>query len=184
MLTVTIPDYNGFDEETQEFITVKGATLQLEHSLISLKKWEQKWHIPFLDKRTAKTNEQMLDYIRCMTINPNVDNEVYKIIPPSIAKEIVEYIDDPMTATWFSDSKVVGAQKSTSEVVTAEIIYYWMIALNIPVEFQKWHLNSLLTLIRVVNIKNQPDKKMGNKEWASQRSALNAMRRAKSHSAG
>lgn len=184
MLTVTIPDYEGFNEETQEFITVKGATLQLEHSLISLKKWEQKWHIPFLDKKIEKTAEQMLDYIRCMTINPNVNDDVYKIMPQDVAKEIVNYIDDPMTATWFSDNKTIGAQKTSSEVVTAEIIYYWMIALNIPVDFQKWHLNSLLTLIRVINIKNQPDKKMGSKEWATQRAALNAKRRAKSHSKG
>lgn len=184
MLTVTIPDYNGFDEETQEFVTIKGATLQLEHSLISLKKWEQKWHIAFLDKKTQKTNEQMLDYIRCMTINPNINDDVYKIIPTTVATEIIKYIEDPMTATWFSDNKTIGAQSNKGEVVTAEIIYYWMIALNIPVEFQKWHLNSLLTLIRVVNIKNQPNKKMGDKEWASQRAALNAKRRARSHSKG
>lgn len=184
MLTVIIPDYEGFDEKTQEFITVKGATLQLEHSLISLKKWEQKWHIPFLDKNKEKTNEMMLDYIRCMTINPNINDDVYKIIPVKVAEEITKYIEDPMTATWFNDPTTIGAQKRSSEVVTAEIIYYWMIALNIPVEFQKWHLNSLLTLIRVVNIKNQPNKKMGSKEWASQRAALNAKRRAKSHSAG
>lgn len=184
MLTVTIPDYEGFNNETQEFITVKGATLQLEHSLISLKKWEQKWHIPFLDKKTQKTNEQTLDYIRCMTITPNVNEDVYKIIPNNVMKEITDYIDNPMTATWFNDNKTIGAQSKKGEVVTAEIIYYWMIALGIPVEFQKWHINSLLTLIRVVNIKNQPDKKMGQKEWASQRSALNAARRAKRHSAG
>ena len=119
-----------------------------------------------------------------MTITPNVNDEVYKYIPQPIVKQITDYISDPMTATWFSDNKTIGAQKQTGETVTAEIIYYWMISLNIPVEFQKWHLNSLLTLIRVINIKNQPNKKMGKKEWASQRSALNAARRAKSHSAG
>lgn len=184
MLTVTIPDYEGFNEETQEFVNVKGATIQLEHSLISLKKWEQKWHVPFLDNKEKKTIEQTIDYIRCMTINPNVNEEIYKFIPSDIIKKITDYIYDPMTATWFSDSKGIGGYSIKKEVITAEIIYYWMIELNIPVEFQKWHLNSLLTLIRVINTKRQPNKKMGQKEWASQRSALNAARRAKMHSKG
>lgn len=185
MLTVTIPDYEGFNNDTQEFVKVKGGTLQLEHSLISLKKWEQKWHIPFLT--AEKTQEQTLDYIRCMTITPNVDPRIYYIIPPKIIEEVTNYINDPMTATWFNDpknDKKIGAQKNKGEVVTAEIIYYWMVTLNVPVEFQKWHLNQLLTLIRVINVKNTPNKKMSQKEWASQRTALNAARRAKSHSAG
>lgn len=183
MLTVTIPAEEFFDEEKQEFITVKETVLQLEHSLISLKKWEQKWHVPFLDNEN-KTTEQTLDYIRCMTITPNVDPMIYHCIPASKIQEIMEYIKDPMTATWFSDNKTVGAQKKASEKVTAEIIYYWMISLQIPVEFQKWHLNSLLTLIRVVSIKNSPGKTMPKKEWASQRSALNAARRKKIGSTG
>lgn len=187
MLTVTIPDYEGFNQETQEFISVKGATLQLEHSLISLKKWEQKWHVPFLQNEN-KTSAQILDYIRCMTINPGVDPRLYYVIPPNIVKTITDYINDPMTATWFNDKTKsdgkIGAQNKKGEIVTAEIIYYWMISLNVPVEFQKWHLNSLLTLIRVINVKNGPAQKMNQKEWARQRSALNAARRAKHHSAG
>lgn len=187
MLTVTIPDYEGFNNEAQEFVSIKGATLQLEHSLISLKKWEQKWHIPFLQTNN-KTHEQTIDYIRCMTINPGVDPRVYYIIPPDIINQITKYINDPMTATWFNDNttggKKVGAQKNAGEVVTAEIIYYWMISLNVPVEFQKWHLNQLLTLIRTINVKNTPNKKMSQKEWAQQRAMLNASRRAKSHSTG
>lgn len=182
MLTVTIPDYEGFDQTKQEFITVKGTTLQLEHSLISLKKWEQKWHVPFLQQ--DKTHEQLIDYIRCMTINPGIDPKVYYIIPNEIMKQITDYINDPMTATWFNDNNTIGAQKNAKEVVTAEIIYYWMITLNVPVEFQKWHLSQLLTLIRVINVKNTPAKKMNQKEWASQRAALNAARRAKNHSMG
>lgn len=184
MLTITIPDQEGYDSEADEFTYFPGATLTLEHSLISLKKWEQKWHIPFLSKDVEKTYEQTLDYIRCMTINPNVDPNVYKHIPGEVAKQISDYINEPMTATWFNDNRTIGAQSKRGEVVTAEIIYYWMITLGIPIEFQKWHLNSLLTLIRVVNIKNQPEKKMGKKDWANQRSALNAARRAKNHSTG
>ena len=189
MLTITIPASEGYDEVNNEFINTKQTTLQLEHSLLSLHKWEQKWHIPFLASND-KTQEQTVDYIRCMTITPNVDPFVYRVMPKSAVMEITKYIENPMTATWFSDDKnkqkkLIGAQKNSSEIVTAEIIYYWMIALNIPVEYRKWHLNSLLTLIRVVSLKNAPkDSKVGSADWARQRSALNAQRRAKYHTRG
>lgn len=184
MKVVTIPKNELFDSEKNEFIEkIEETTLQLEHSLISLKKWEQKWHKPFLNKE-EKTIEELLDYIRCMTLNRNVDPEVYKHIPPNVFKEIIDYIEDPMTATWFSDNSTIGAQRSSREIVTTEIIYYWMITLNIPVEFQKWHLNQLLTLIKVVSIKNAPKKKMNAREAAQQRAALNASRRAKFNSKG
>lgn len=182
MKVINIPAQHGFDSEKQEFIDIKETTLKLEHSLISLKKWEQKWKIAFLDKRVEKTADMWIDYIKCMAIN-QVDDEVFKYMPIPIVKEIIKYIEDPMTATWFSDKSVIGASKSKDEIVTAEVIYYWMITLGIPVEFEKWHLNQLLTLIRVVNIKNNP-KKMSAKEAAAQRRSQNAARRAKSHSRG
>ena len=182
MKEIHIPARKGYDEAKGEFVSIDETTLKLEHSLISLKKWEQKWHIAFLDKNVEKTPEQWIDYIRCMTIN-QVDENVYKYLPVEVIKEVVKYIEDPMTATWFSDSEIKGAASRKNEIITAEIIYYWMISLNIPVEFEKWHLNQLLTLIRVVNIKNNP-KKMGNKEWAAQRQKMNAARRAKHHSRG
>lgn len=183
MLTVTIPGFEAFNQNTNEFVEVKETKLQLEHSLISLKKWEQRWHKPFLSD-TEKTLEETIDYIRCMTINPGVDDEVYKYIPNTIIQQITNYIRDPMTATWFSDTGKVGAQKNKNEVVTAEIIYYWMISLNIPVEFQKWHLNTLLTLIRVVSVKNAPKESMDKAALAKQRSSLNAARKAKLHTHG
>lgn len=183
MKEVVIGDLELFDDRTNEFIYIKSTTLQLEHSLISLKKWEEKWHVPFLQKE--KTNEQLMDYIRCMTVSPkNVDPNVYKYMPASIMKEIQEYIDDKMTATWFSDNSMIGAQKSKREVVTAEIIYYWMISFNIPVEFQKWHLNQLLTLIKVISLKNAPKDKIDKREAAAQRRALNEARLAKYHTKG
>lgn len=182
MKEITIPKNELFDERTNEFINIEETTLQLEHSLISLKKWEQRWHKPFL-KKEDKPIEEILDYIRCMTIN-KVDSKIYDYIPPSLINEIVSYIKDPMTATWFSDDSLVGAQKHAGEVVTAEIIYYWMVTYNIPVEFQKWHLNQLLTLIRVVSIKNAPKKKMSKREAAQQRAAINKARREKYNSKG
>lgn len=177
--------YEFWDEKKEEFIVVDipETKLQIEHSLISLKKWEQKWHKPFL-KEDEKTQEEILDYIRCMTINNNVDPEIYKWLPPDIINCILEYIHDPMTATWFSNEKTVGMQKNSREIITAEIIYYWMIALNIPVEFQKWHLNQLLTLIKVVSIKNQKEQKKDRATAAKERAALNAARRAKYRSKG
>ncbi len=183
MKEIHIPARQGFDENKEEFVNIQETTLKLEHSLISLRKWEQRWHIGFLDKSKEKTVEQWIDYVRCMTINQIDDDNVYKYLPMSVLKEVIAYIEDPMSATWFSDTQIKGAASNKNEIITAEIIYYWMIALNIPVEFEKWHLNTLLTLIRVVNIKNNP-KKMGNKEWASQRHKMNAARRAKHHSRG
>lgn len=181
-LILKVPAQSGFDSDRNEFVEVKETTLQLEHSLISLKKWEQKYHKPFLDKEHDKTAEEWIYYVECMTMTQNVDPNVYKYMSMDTLRQITEYIEDPMTATWFSDSPQSKA-KQNKEIVTAEIVYYWMIELNIPIQFEKWHLNQLLTLIRVINIKHD-SKKMGKKEQAMQRSALNAQRRAKAHSRG
>lgn len=172
-LRITIPSVELFDEEKQEFVNLKGQTLQLEHSLVSLDKWESKWCKPFLGK-VEKTYEETMDYIRCMTITQNVDPEIYKYIPDDVINQVNQYIEAPMTATTFSEEE---KNNGRGEIVTAEIIYYWMIALNIPMEFQKRHLNKLLTLIKVCNIKNQPPKKRSRREIISRNAALNAARR-------
>lgn len=189
MIEIVIPEqhYELFDERTEEFlpsVDIKETKLQLEHSLISIKKWEQKWHKPFLKKGEDKTYEEFSDYIRCMTLTYGVDPEVYKWIPKNVMETVTEYIEDPMTATWFRDDALIGAQKNSREIVTAEIIYYWMITLNIPVEFQKWHLNQLLTLIKVVNIKNGKPKKVDKRKAAQERAALNKLRREQYNSKG
>ena len=173
MLRITIPAIELWDENKEEFINTKEQTLQLEHSLVSLSKWESKWNKPFLSKDT-KTEEEELDYIKCMTITQNVDPNVYKFIPLNVREEIKEYINAPMTATWFSEDKNT---KSSSEQITSELIYYWMVAQNIPFECEKWHLNRLITLIKICNIKSQPPKKMGKKAIMSRNAALNAARR-------
>lgn len=185
MLEIIIPEQELFNARNNEFAgKVNRTKLQLEHSLISVKKWEEKWHIPFLTEGN-KTHEQLLDYIRCMSINKDVDPRVFQCLTPWMIQQVMDYIGDPMTATVFSENNgLIGAQKSRGEFVTAETIYYWMISLNIPVEFQKWHLRSLLTLIRVVDLKNQPEKKMSQREWASMRHKLNEERKAKYHTSG
>lgn len=180
MLQITIPETELWDEVNEEFITIKEKTLQLEHSLVSLSKWESKWCKPFLSN-DKKTNEEILDYIKCMTITQNVDPDVYNYLTPNNKKEIDEYIKAPMTATWFSEDKSKGPNR---EIITSEIIYYYMFALGIPMECQKWHLNRLITQIRVCSIKNQPPKKMSRNEIMSRNAALNAARRKKLNTKG
>lgn len=180
MLRITIPATELWDESKEEFINIKEQTLQLEHSLVSLSKWESKWCKPFLSKQ-EKTQEQIIDYVRCMTITQNVNPEIYKYLSRDNLKQINDYIDAPMTATWFSEDK---NKKGNNKQITSEIIYYWMIAFNIPFECQKWHLNKLMTLIRVCDIKNQPPKKRSQKEIMSRNAALNAARRKRLNSKG
>ena len=180
MLTSTIPECELWDEERAEFVSVKEQTLQLEHSLVSLSKWESKWKKPFLTKED-KTPEETIDYIRCMTLTPNVKPEVYKCLTHDNITKINNYISDPMTATTIN---MHGLSKGGKEIVTSELVYYWMVALNIPFECQKWHLNRLITLIQVCNVKNTPPKKMSKRDIMSRNAALNAARRKKYNSKG
>ena len=180
MLQITIPSVELFDEVHNEFIRTKEQTLQLEHSLVSLSKWESKWHKSFLSKQ-EKSHEETIDYIKCMTLTQNIDPSVYNYLTNENIRQVNAYIEDPMTATYFSDDKIA---KTSREVVTAELIYYWMIALNIPVKFEKWHLNRLLTLIKVCNIKNSPPKKRSKRDIMSRNAAINAARRKQLNSKG
>lgn len=180
MLQVTIPASEYFDEKTGEFNSIRETTLQLEHSLVSVSKWESKWCKPFLGP-TEKTAEECIDYVRCMTITQHVDPTVYQFLTQKNFQEINAYIEAPMTATTFSERE---NKRFSREVVTAEIIYYWMVALNIPFECQKWHLNKLIALVRVCNIKNTPQKKMSRREVTERNRALNEARRKKMHSSG
>lgn len=182
MLELVIPSAEFFDEDAQEFRYTKEHKLRLEHSLLSLAKWESKWHKPFFSK-DQKTPEETLDYIRFMTISPAPDPLVYSLITSDIVARINAYIDDPMTATTFREFPNQNKSRH-QETITAEIIYYWMIALAIPFECQKWHLNRLLTLIRVTNIKSSPSKKMSKREIREQNAILNAQRRARLHTKG
>ena len=179
MLKITIPGREMFNDKTQEFISTKTYNIQLEHSLVSISKWESKWNKPFLSKEEKSVNET-LDYIRCMTITQNIDQNVYEGLTEKNIKEINAYIDLPMTATTFSNNK----GSLNKEVVTSELIYYWMTSLSIPMECQRWHLNRLLTLIRDCNVKNQPNQKMSKRELVQRNASLNAARRAKMNSKG
>jgi len=180
MLRIEIPKAELWDEREMEFKVFPGQVLVLEHSLVSVSKWESKFNKPFITKE-QKTRKEMIEYVRCMTITQNVPKDAYNYLTQKNLKEIQEYIDAKMTATTFREDK---NHLHNNEVVTSELIYYWMIALNIPMECEKWHLNRLFTLIRICNIKNQPGKKMSKSEIMAQHAALNAQRKRAMHTTG
>lgn len=182
MLEVKVGEKELFDESTGEFVYVKPTILKLEHSLISLSKWESKWHKPFLENEGMMTEEEFLDYVRCMTIMQNVDNNVYLCLTKINILEIKAYMNEPMTATWFNEKQ--NMPKSKQRAITAELIYYWMIALGIPEKCEKWHLNRLLTLVRVCNIENSPKKKMKKNDILRQNASINQARKKLSNSKG
>lgn len=182
MLKVTLVIPEQWDNRSQTFIPGETIVLKLEHSLVSVAKWESKWHKPFLSSK-EKTNEEILDYIRCMTIEPeDLDPNLYTKLTNDDFKVIGDYISDPMTATWFPKN---GEERRTSEQITNELVYYWMISLGIPSEYQYWHLNRLFALIKVCGAKNQGNnkRKLTSSDLAA-RAELNAARKAKMKTRG
>lgn len=180
MLKVVVPESEYYDEARQQFLMYPEQTLELEHSLLSVSKWESKWEKPFLGDAT-KTDEETLDYVACMCITPGVSPEVFLRIPPSVLNDISTYVGAKMTATWFAEEKKGSASR---EVITSELVYYWMVALAIPFECENWHFNRLLTLIRVCNVKNAPSKKMSKQELLARNRSLNQARRQAQNTTG
>lgn len=190
-LKLVIKPKEGWDETKQEFVETKGITLCLEHSLVSLSKWESKYKRPYLKKDDKKTDEEIIEYIKCMTITQNVDDNVYSLLSVDDLKKINEYITDPMTATWFNENTPNNNQpqrRTKQEQITSELVYYWMFSYRIPMQCEKWHLNRLLTLIRIFSIKdaeaNGKTNKMSKRDILSQNRALNAARRQALNSKG
>ena len=175
-LRIKVKDSEFYDERKNEFFVVKGHELILEHSLISISKWESKWKKPFISTE-KKTNAEMQDYIRCMTISKIPDDNIYKMLSSEDYKAIAEYMDDAMTATTFHENEK-NVPRSSRQIITSELIYYWMIDYGIPFECQKWHLNRLLTLIRICGIKAGKPEKMGKNAIYEQNRALNELRKA------
>ena len=181
MLTLQIEENEFFDDKTKQFINVPKTKLEFEHSLVSLSKWEEIWEVPFLDNK-EKTNEQLLSYLRCMLLTTDVADKVLQALTADHYSKINEYISAKRTATTFSN---IDPSKNSGEFVTSELIYYWLVALQIPFHpVETWHLNRLLVLVKITNLKNTPPKKMSRSEIASRQRQLNAARRAKYGSKG
>lgn len=180
MLRIAVPASEKWDEANCQFINFDGAVLELEHSLLSVSKWESKWHKPFLSEKTM-TEAESIDYIRCMTLNDNVPEEAYENLTSENIKDVEAYISDSMTATWFVDDKT---SKPNREIITSERIYYSMFSLGVPKECENWHFNRLMTLLRVFSEENKPKKKMSAKQILSRNRALNEQRKAMHHTRG
>ena len=180
MLRITVPAQEMWDEENEQFVYGDEVTLELEHSLVSLSKWESKHHKAFLTKK-EKTAEEHLDYIKCMTLTEDVPDEVYSRLTQENVDQIVAYIEDPMSATYYFDDK---KQTGSRDVMTAEYIYYCMFANNIPLDFENRHLNKLIAIIKMCGLKNSPPKKMSKSDIANRHRQINAANRAKYHTKG
>jgi hypothetical protein len=179
MLRLKVTTKEGFDEASSEFVSSDYAVLELEHSLLSLSKWESKWEIPFLNTE-SKSDAQVLDYVRMMYSGDEFPENLVQALTREHYEQINQYINAKMTATWFNDDQ--NAQ--SREIITAELIYYWMISLGVPFECQNWHLNRLLTLIKVCNIKNAPKKKLTSADAARRNREINQQRRDQMRSKG
>jgi len=180
MLTIVIQDEH-FNEETMEFIQVPAQVLEFEHSLISLSKWEAIYEKAFLG-RGQKSQEEVFGYLKCMLITPNISDDVFYALSQENMDEINRYIESKQSATTFND---LPKERGPGETITSELIYYWMVALNIPFDpCQHWHLNRLLSLIKVCNVKNSPPKKRTRAEMIAERNRINAERKAKHNTRG
>lgn len=180
MLELTVGDREYFDEDKEEFVRLGGFTVQLEHSLVSLSKWESKFEKPFLTQ-TEKTDVEALSYVECMVISKDVPENFLTMLEPHHIERINSYIDAKMSATWFNEQ---GPQRRSSEAITAELIYYWMLSFQIPAECENWHLNRLFNLIKICSIKNAKPKKMSKAETVQRQRELNAQRRAQMGTTG
>lgn len=192
MLELVLPAVTGeeWDESKEMFIYTcqqKELKIRFEHSLIAISKWESHWHKSFFttfseNRQKKVTNEEFFDYIKCMTVTPNVEDEVYNRLTAEHIREITKYLDDPMTATTFSNKN--NKSGGNNRAVTSELVYYWMAELKIPFSCEKWNIKRLMTLIQIFEAERAPNKKMSKREIMSRNNAINAARRKRLHSKG
>lgn len=180
MKQIIIPSNELYDEVNNTFITIPETKISIEHSLVSISKWESIWHKAYLTNK-EKTPKEIISYIKCMVITQNVKDYIFDYLPPNVIREITDYINNPMTATVITD---ISSDKSLNEVMTSELIYYFMFKLGIPKECEKWHINRLMTLIKIYGVKDKPPKKMNKNDILRQNRALNAQRRARMKTRG
>lgn len=182
MLQITVPGTETWDEEKNLFSYSKPFVLRLEHSLVSISKWEMRWEVPYLKtlERKEMTERQFIDYVKCMTMNQNVPEDVYENLTYANAEAIKEYIDRKMTAAWIAK----GVARPSQETVTSDLIYYWMFSFGVPKECEKWHLNRLMMLLDIFAVKNSNNNKMSKADIYKQNRAINEARKAKYHTRG
>lgn len=183
MLTLEVPQIDLFNNITEEFIYIEATTLKFENSLVSISKWESKWHKPFpgyqpknvaMANNIVFTNEDFIDYIRCMCITPVKDTRIFANMPTECLIQIKEYMEDPMTASVIKQDK---KGKLSHQIVTNELVYFWMSSYQIPFDAAKWHINRLLTLINIAAAENAPKGKQSKSDIAAYHRAVNAARR-------
>lgn len=181
MLTIIVSEVPVFDDDAQEFKTQGGVEVELEHSLVSLSKWESKFEKPFLSSED-KSHEEIVEYVRCMALDPKTPPELFLTLSEANFEDINSYLEAKQTATWFSDAP--GAPKARQQIITSELIYFWMISFEIPFSCETWHLNRLFTLIRIANAKTATPEKMTRSQIAERNRELNAQRRAQLKTTG
>lgn len=188
VLKLDIPKGEWWDDENERFVMTNPCVLNMEHSLISIYRWESKYKRAFLNEKDQKTKDELIDYFRMMTISKPASDKVYELISENaeLISKISEYLEDTMTATTFAINDAGDSYNPKKTIITAEIIYYWMVTFSIPFECEKWHLNKLFTLIRVCAIKNQPpnQNKMPKSELYARNRELNAKRKAEFNTRG
>lgn len=181
MLSLVVPAMELYDSEREEFVYTKPVSFEIEHCLLAMSRWESKWKKPFLSP-DEKTSDEVIDYIRCMTMSDNVPDDVYNRLPYDVIEQINDYVDAPHSATTIRNQE--GSGRVRNEIVTTEVIYYWMTAFGIPFECETWNLDRLLKLIEICLIKSQPAKKMPKAQVRQMYDSLNKARRSKLHSKG
>lgn len=180
MLTITVPEEELYNEVTSEFVTTEAVVVEMEHSLVSLSKWESKWEKPFLSGKPM-TAEELLSYVEYMILTPKIPPGFSRRLSQTNLVEINAYIESKQTATTFGS---LPEHKGKGETITSELVYYWLIAFSIPFDCQYWHLNRLFSLIRICNIKNSKPKKMSRNEMAQRNREINAKRKAELNTSG
>lgn len=177
MLKLSITLKDGFDEATNKFVPIETVEIEMLHSLVSLSKWESKWQVPFLHENKDFSAEMYMDYFRCMLQNPEDERYLERLSQPNITK-INEYINSKESAAWFNDKTSSRQPGGRGTIITSDLIYYWMVALQIPFTCETWHLNRLLTLIKITELENRPKKKMSQRETMANHRSILAKRRA------
>lgn len=180
MLKIIIEDEELYDEESNTFQTTERFEFEVEHSLLSLSKWEANYKKPFLSSGKLST-EEIFQYVMYMILTPNVTEKIVNDSSTKIFSEVNDYINSSQSATTFGE---MPQKRGPGEVITSELIYYWMVAFNIPFECEKWHLNRLFSLIRICNIKNSKPEKVSRHEAAMRNRALNEKRKAELNTTG